>query len=1330
MQYRPYLSGQTLAIMVLAFSLFGIGSIAAAEVLTSDSTTRPAAAPTTQPLPAQTAPADIDAYIASLHLPTVDEIIRSLEPIPTVEELLGPLSKPSDLSLPRPRSHEDPVHIDKQLQQMALARLLTSAQDNSSRTETLYCWGLYLSRSVYGDDSFQTTMLLGELAGLLARKGNLEAAERLYRKQWDLQRRAYGDDGATLAVRGLASVLRQKGDYAAAELLLRELLTRARQDHGNEYQGLDMYIEDLARLLQQKGDYAAAEPLFRELLSRARREHGDKDHLVIWRMHDLARVLRDRGKYAAAEPLCREALAIQREVLGAEAFATLMLLGEVVAGKGDHSQAATICDEALPAVRKEFCDDPWLTAAGLKRIAQVLHKVGRYAEAESLYREALATLRSVRGNEHSDVAESLDGLGVLLSEQGDYAGAEAMLGEALAMRRKLHGHEHSEVAKTLNKLGRLLYEKGDYAGAEDLMREGLIMLRRLLGDEAIDVASSLDSLSVLSWAKGDDANAESFCREALTIRRKHLGTEHSGVATSLSILGSVLFARGDYTGAEPLLREALALRRQLLGNAHPDTAISLNNLANLLMARDKPADAAALYNEALAAQRKLLGSEHPRVAKTLVNLSWCLLLSGNDSGAERLAGEALAMQRRLLGIEHPDVAMGLACLAHTRVREAEHAKAASLFGEALDILEGQRTRVIGDERQRAGVAGRLGLTEIAACLSATLLRLGRADEAFFALERGRGRAALDLLSRAERDLVADVRAAGRTEISAALDTALANEQAARIIAMTAEASLAATAKRSDLSTQHKQKLLDGQTNAVRRARRSLVDAEAVILAKLREVWPGTRPLTTEQIRASLQHGELLLCYSWLPDTVTLLTVPSATEGQVTGVFRAEDKDHAKRLADRVAKLHELTASPFGAASETDTLHSIGRQLSDDLLPHAIRDRLRAAKRLVILPDGPLASIPFEVLATTLPSSLREKPYHISKLLLKDGPEIIYAESGTIYANRPPERQEREGENAGTALTAVVLGDPVFDSVSTTRPSGIDKDLLPAKRSVELGIARFSALDQIRLYGVPLDQLPGTAGEVKSITQEFRCFDGSVTLLVGEDATLPKLEAAVQGKRFVHLATHGLTGSRERPYDASLALTQPETPTSDDIGFLTLDHLIRNWRGKLKGCELVVLSACDTQRGVKLGDSVMALPWGFMYAGAPTVVASLWKVNDWATMLLMTRFYENLLGSFEDPRQVAGNVLPAGKPMPKAQALREAKLWLRSLPAGEVRKRLGIESDEKWAEFLATLGYRGFDVNETVQAAATRPATPDVSDDTLLFMHPHYWAAFILIGDAE
>jgi hypothetical protein len=96
---------------------------------------------------------------------------------------------------------------------------------------------------------------------------------------------------------------------------------------------------------------------------------------------------------------------------------------------------------------------------------------------------------------------------------------------------------------------------------------------------------------------------------------------------------------------------------------------------------------------------------------------------------------------------------------------------------------------------------------------------------------------------------------------------------------------------------------------------------------------------------------------------------------------------------------------------------------------------------------------------------------------------------------------------------------------------------------------------------------------------------------------------------------------------------------------------------LQETDLVVLSACDTRRGTPVGASSMSLSWGFFYAGAPTVIASLWPVDDAATALLMGRFYENLLGA------------DGAEPMDPGRALLAAKRWLQGADRHTVRAAL-------------------------------------------------------------
>ena len=187
------------------------------------------------------------------------------------------------------------------------------------------------------------------------------------------------------------------------------------------------------------------------------------------------------------------------------------------------------------------------------------------------------------------------------------------------------------------------------------------------------------------------------------------------------------------------------------------------------------------------------------------------------------------------------------------------------------------------------------------------------------------------------------------------------------------------------------------------------------------------------------------------------------------------------------------------------------------------------------------------------------------------------------------------------------------------------------------------------------------------------------------------------------------------HESALALTAPLVPSPEDTGFLRLADLLGKWGGKLEGTELVTLSACRTALGpMEAGEGFVALTWGFLYAGADAVIASLWQVDDTATTLLMTRMYENILGAFRETRETPGHSFPPGQPLPKAQALHEAKRWLRNLDTATARK-------------LAADHY----VPPRTRGARFVPVEPASSDGTdRPYADPFYWGAFILIGDGS
>jgi CHAT domain-containing protein/Tfp pilus assembly protein PilF len=1178
--------------------------------------------------------------------------------------------------------------------------------------------------------------------------GKYDEALPLAKQQVDSYRKLLGDEHPAVAesLNTLAAVLATKGNHAAAEPLLREAVAMRRRLLGDAHPGVALVLGHLAVILHNKGDYAAAEPLYREALAMHRKLLGNEHAAVAENLNNLAVFLTARGDYVAAEPLLREALATRRKLLG-----------------------------------NEHVD----VAISLDFLASLLREKGDSNAAALLSREAVSILRKRLGDEHPYVAKSLNGLAMLLYSQGDYAAAEPLYREALAMNRKLLGDQHPAVADVLNNLATLLADKGNCAASESLLREALAMQRKLLGDEHPRVATGLNNLAAVLCNKGDYATAEQLVREALAMQRKLLGNEHASVANSMYNLATALWAKGEYAAAEPLFREALAMNRKLLGDEHPRVAMGLGGLAAVLCKKGDYATAEQLAREALAMQRKLLGNEHASVATSMHNLAAAPRAKGEYAAAEPLYREALAMNRKLLGDEHRDVAIALSSLALLLHAKGDYAAAEQLLCEALVSMERLRTGIIGGEAERAAFAGRLQLESVASALCEVRLRLDRADEALEVLERGRSRAFLDLLARQRRDLVEETLARVDEKAAGDLQRRLADEECRRLELSSAEATLAAMEKRRDLDKEEKQKLVDEQAAAIRKARRALADASTHVLAALQDVWPDAKPLSVAQIRAALGFGEVLLTYAWRDDALSALIVTSPAAGPVQGAIVVDGKKKMKNLEAMVAEAKkQISTQPAADVVEAaDAVLTKLRAALIDGLSEPMRVQIKNAQRLIVLPDGPLHGIPFDLVLAAGQSVSDAKTI----------PEVIYADSATLSVNRQREAQSKPKSDKPTAL---VIGDPIFDRerVEPKYPDGgvliaqvaegsnaaaagltrgdvilrydgkatedlqvlagllqavgkqlesgerkadkkiavtywrdgrkhktkvapgklgaaLDKgdpkkglELLAMRsRGEDAAVAEVSMLDQIRLHGGTLSPLPGTLQEAKTVARVIKQAGGGTDSLLGESANLRELESKVEGKRILHIATHGLTGSSERPYDASLALTQPETPSPDDIGFLTLDHLIRKWRGKLKDCDLVVLSACDTQRGVKKGDSVMALPWGFFYAGAPTVVASLWKVDDVSTSILMEEFYRNLLE----------------RKMTKAKALQAAKETLRTMSYEEARRRSQM-SEEDFERYAKARGWG--DEERESEKGKPRATTP--------YAHPYYWAAFVLIGSPE
>ncbi|TVQ33602.1 MAG: CHAT domain-containing protein [Phycisphaeraceae bacterium] len=1176
------------------------------------------------------------------------------------------------------------------------------------------------------------------------------------------------------------------GDYAEAQAITERQLDIRRRILGEAHPSTLISIGNMGSMLRAQGQLAEAEPYYREALE-GRRVLGGEHPSTLNSISNMGVLLWSQGKLSEAEPYWREALEVRRRVQGDEHPDTLISInnmGALLRSQGRLAEANPYYREALEGRRRVLGEAHLRTLESINNMGVLLGSQGRLSEAEPYRREALEGFRRVLGDEHASTLHSINNMGVLLQMQGKLSEAEPYQREALEIRRRVLGDAHLDTLDSINNMGYLLQSQGMLFEAEPYFREALEGSRRVLGEAHPSTLRSINNLGALLEKQGKSAEAEPYWRAALEGNRRVLGDAHPNTLASINNMGGLLKKQGKLAEAEPYYREALEARRRVLGGEHPDTLITINNMGVMLSDQGKLSDAEPLYREALEARRRLLGDEHPQTLISIGNMGLLLRAQGRLAEAEPYYREALEGNRRVLGGEHPDTLitinnMGVMLQAQGRLAEAE-----PYYREALSTAEKLRLDVIGDAQARAQFAGRLNLPGIASAYARTLVELGRAAEALGVLERGRGRAGLDMFAGGRGAAEEALRLTADPERLARYNAALEAEESAQRALFEAEARLSAASDEDKAEW----------TRRVQEARRSLNERTAAVFSELRGLVPTLDPLPAERILATLAPGEALLTYAFTDESAIALV---ARDGEVTGVTLAKDRDEAAALRAAVADLRSAIASrPVGGEAMDVGVAAAARKAA---APEELRALLEGAGSVIIVADGPLAGLPMELLLEDLPIAYAPSAtIALRPRLDGDARSSAIASSAPLGAGvvlGDPvfagfEREEPDYPEAGVLLTMVTQGSnaaiagltrgdvllsygehelasaedlgPAMDATTealTTRgvtennrpiiarawrlgedgqgeeievalatgsmgvvpsqapPADGLRSMATFDRSADTLAANASALEQIRFYGGGLSPLPNTRLEAAAIAAML---GEGATLLLGADATAPRLREAVESNppRVLHLATHGLLGSADRPLLASLALTAPDEPTGDDNGFVTLGDILATWGAQLGGTELVALSACDTAHGVRQGDTMMALPLGLLIAGADSVLASLWKVDDRATALLMARFYANWLGKAESAREIDGVRYSAGEAMPKMAALREAQVWLRSLTAEDL-DRLQDDTGQTIAQSVS---------RDPRPRPAPLAATPKQTSHP--YDHPYYWAAFVLYGSPD
>jgi tetratricopeptide (TPR) repeat protein len=1013
--------------------------------------------------------------------------------------------------------------------------------------------------------------------------------------------------------------------------------------------------------------------------------------------------------------------------------------GNSLATQGQFAEAQKAYEKALVGYCRLLGANNLHTSVVANNLGRCLQLQSQFGPAESAFRDALAGARESIGADHPETVKVCTNLATTLQSLGQLTVAEVMLRDVLAANRRLLGDDHPQLAAAYNSLAYNLQAQGRFAVAQQLFGSALAICRKAFGEEHPYTSQMYGNLAQSLDGQGEYARSERLFRHALAVTRQALGDRAPETAGCYNNLATNLLSQRQYAEAEKMFRQALEIYLATVRENHVYTALCYQNLGLCLSYEKQPAKGEEYLRKAYQVMKKLVGDDHPDTARALANLGHNLTLQGRFAAAEKWSREALEARRKQLGDYHKDTVQSLANLGTLLYAQGKYAEAAEAWRDAAKGYEVVRLRVNPTGLGRAVFAAEESpLLHLAACLA----RLGEKAEAWKAAEAGFARGLLDELA-GTPDAASGSALQQRLARTARLD--LLDQQ---IVALSREKKEAEQVQLRDLTQQRAARL----TELARESARTSVN-EVFDLGKVQaQLTPDAALLFWLDLKGAGdaanpggEHWACLVRRQGLPQWLKL------SGSGPESAWVAEDDDLPRRVAELLSKRPENVADE--SLAPVKRLHR-QRLASVEAVLKETGD-VPPIRHLVVIPAGAMAGVPVEALTDRFTVSYAPSATVFARLRLQHDerplpalnsrPALLLGDPNfqaaviTRSVPRLPDHgvlitQVIPGGNAqlsGLRSGDVLLryGDKVLATPSDlrtsfgkekvaiqvwrdgqtltveVRPGTLGLSLHPKPAAEALRDMREADLLLAKAREHDLTPLPGTRREVQALARLFT----KPELLVGSDAAeqqLDRLAGAGRLREFgvLHLATHTQLDDRI-PGQSALALARDRLPDPVQCardgqkvytGMLTVADILNTWQ---LDADLVTLSACETGLGRDLGgEGYLGFTQAIFRAHARSLLVSLWKVDDDATVLLMERFYQNLLGKRPGLEQ----------PLPKDESLREAKSWLRALTAKDVDDRLN--------NLLAVRG-----------AQSTRPSSPKPKTDHP-YAHRYYWSAFVLIGD--
>jgi CHAT domain-containing protein/Tfp pilus assembly protein PilF len=799
-----------------------------------------------------------------------------------------------------------------------------------------------------------------------------------------------------------------------------------------------------------------------------------------------------------------------------------------------------------------------------------LDEMGYPRKAVELYKTAEINLQG-QNIRHPLLLNLYNNLGNSLSDLGDFTPAIRYLEKAVELA------PNEQKGRYWNNLGDVYIDQGNYAQAEKCFNQSIALFSRLEKPPPAQLARPYHNLAIVYRQRGALDSALQFEFRSLPLRKSD-PRAFLDIARTFQGIGECYLAQQNYTSAARYLDSALLLQRRAIPGGRN----------------------AEIAGVCLSKARCMAGSGDLDAAMALCDSA--LIACGYDDGANFEAAIAppellsvLAFRGNLFTRYYQKSAQ----IAHLSAAELAFDTAAQairffrntlLESESRAVLAGQFRDILSE-----GVAASLALHRLEPASGIHLQR------AFAYAEQSK---ALVLLE--------GVRSAGAVRFEGVSDSLLDLERRLRQEVTDAEVRLRKWWSRSGAASDStialaKNELFNRQ-RAFEHFQRSLASGD---LARYYEFRYGFSLANPEEVQSQLLHPNKCLVSYFIENNqrVTAFVV------QKEAVYAVE--------CPGGQNLHALVDSLRNGLFGYYTLPR--RKRTEELYAQTLHQYIPAAQNLynlllapvesllteevVIVPDGILGYVPFELLLTGPPpaqiTNFTEYPYWFKSRRHR----VSYSYSATLLREMSQKQHRIVPEKSLLAMAPFFPGARTELSQKPADPDQTRKGMNPLVYSGQ---------------------------EVRDIGQICE----SDNWWVGREATKSLFLREAPHCRLVHLSTHGVLDSAA---DFSYLGFAPETEGEEPAPLF-----VRDLYNLQLNADLVTLSACETGIGqLQSGEGIISLARAFAYAGAKSIVTSLWQVNDAATKDLMLLFYQEL-----------------NRGKNKDQALHDAKLGYLQSTSGE------------------------------------------------------------------